>query len=321
MKKITGTSLPLWSYFAAALALLVSASPAQASNQTWAATGNGDWNTGGSWGGTPVPGISATTGANTDTATFGTVSTATHTVSDSVTNRSLGQILFNGSTGAGGSYVIGSSSNTIYFNDLNVVSGTTANISITAGNNNETIASNLMITGAGNSVAGNDLRLQTFGGYTGTLTVSGNIAASTGTPGSISGLRIVTSGSTTTHPETIPAMSSSSPATSPTARVRSECRAHATAFFSSAASTPTAAVSSSAPTATMAIRPTPSPKLASTVLARQATSPAARSAPASSPSQAALSARTARPPVPSTTTSRPLVRRSTPASVPDPRAP
>ncbi len=201
MKKTTGNPLPLWSSFAAAFVLVaVTASPVQASSQTWAATGDGDWNTGGSWGGTPVPGASGTSGGNTDVATFGNSGTGTHTVSDSVTNRMLGKIIFSGSTGATGSYTIGSSLNTIYFNDYNVSGGTTSNISVSAGNNNETIASNLMITGANNSITSSDLRVQTFDGYTGTLTLSGNIAASTGTPGTISGLRIVTSASASTTP-------------------------------------------------------------------------------------------------------------------------
>ena len=174
--------------------LAASASAAQAASQTWAATGNGDWNTGGSWGGTPVPGVSGTSDINSDIATLGTVGSGTHTVTDSVTNRALGQINFTG-TGSAGSYVIGSGSNTLYFHDYNG----TANISTAATTGNETIASNLSITGANNNATGNDLRIQTASGYTGTLTLSGNISASTGSA-NISGLRIVTSAASSTTP-------------------------------------------------------------------------------------------------------------------------
>ncbi len=135
-----------------------------------------------------VPGVSGTSSGNADTATF---SSGSGSVTDAVTNRELGQIIFN-NAGSLGNFTIGSSSNTIYFNDSNNSGAPAINETGTATSNlSETIQSNIMAMGA-NGASANDIRISTSNGFSGTITLSGNIS-STATSG-VTGIRVITSG-------------------------------------------------------------------------------------------------------------------------------
>ncbi len=134
-----------------------------------------------------------TPGTGTSDASVATFQTAGTTITDSAQNRNLGQIVFN-NTGSLGNFSIGTGTNTIYFKDSNNASlPSISEVGTSTAGLTETIKSNLMITGANGSTS-NDLRISTADGFSGTIALSGNIStvATSGT----SGIRIVTSGST-----------------------------------------------------------------------------------------------------------------------------
>ncbi len=178
---------------AAALAFIAAmAGPVHAGSATWN-VGSGDWGTAGNWSPASVPGTAGTGTTSPDVATFqsGGAGTAI-TVTDTTTpTRNLEEIVFNNS-GSLGNYTIGSGANTLYFTDRNTGGSTNPNISFTGTSSavSETIASNIMITGA---TGANDLRIAGVSGESVTLTLSGNI--STVAPGTgTSSIRIVPEG-------------------------------------------------------------------------------------------------------------------------------
>jgi autotransporter-associated beta strand protein len=138
--------------------------------------------------------LSGTATGDADTATFtGTGSTIT----DSVTNRELGAIVFN-NAGSLGNFTIGSSSNTIYFNDTTSVTNISVLGTSTSGLT-ETIASNLMATGTTTTPSTSsfgDIRITTADGFTGTLKIAGNI--STTATSNTSVIKVATGASTST---------------------------------------------------------------------------------------------------------------------------
>ncbi len=152
--------------------LLVTSLTTQAASDTWtglAASGTStDWNVVGNWNpSVTVPGaayVSGTGAGNTDTATFGTQTTGSHTITDSVTNRMIGSITFSG-VGATGSYTVGSSSNTLYLNTGVTIGATGANTS--------TLASNVNLGGATASIS-------STAAAGSNLTVSGNVSNNSG---------------------------------------------------------------------------------------------------------------------------------------------
>ncbi|MEI9997970.1 MAG: PEP-CTERM sorting domain-containing protein [Verrucomicrobiota bacterium] len=150
------------------------------------------------------PGASGTGTTNTETATFSNGGGTTQAITDSAINRNLGTIAYtNTVTGSGGlgNFTIGSGSDTLYLHDFN--NSSTANISETGTSNsslNETIASNIMATGA-NGTSANDVRISTANGFAGTINLSGTLSTVATGATSISDFKIVTSG-TDTIPQT-----------------------------------------------------------------------------------------------------------------------